>query len=314
MKLRHPTYLGINIYLLDSYDLGVPGRTGIYIIKESDLTLIESGPSPSFDHIKNGLSLLGFELADIKYIILTHIHLDHAGGIGKLLAFCPHAKVMVHPRGSRHLVHPEKLIAGAKAVYEESFTKFFDPVLPVAADRILEKKEGDELKLSTHRTLKFFDTPGHAKHHLSIYDPLSNGIFTGDTVGIRYEQLAKEDIDLFLPTTSPNQFDPLDMQKQIERILHMNVDYILFGHYGMTTNVTKALEEVSNWLTVFMEIGATVYKNGGSEHVMADNLLKKVRQHLRKYHVSDDHEVYEILAIDMEVCAMGIFDYFERTA
>src|SRR5690606_38272753 len=116
---------------------------------------------------------------------------------------CPNAMVVVHPKGARHLADPTRRAAGAKMIYQEKFDHFFEPIIPIRQDRLLVKGEGDKLELSALCTLEFMDTPGHAHHHFSIYDPVSNGIFAGDTVGVRYEQLAKEGVDLYLPPTSP---------------------------------------------------------------------------------------------------------------
>src|SRR5699024_100755 len=140
-------------------------------------------------YVKKGLESLGFSLDEVKYIIVTHIHLDHSGGAGLLLQQCPNATVIVHERGARHLAAPRKLAAGARAIYGESFEELFEPIVPVPEERMLIKGEGDTLQISKDCTLKFFNTPGHSRHHFSIYDPISNGIFTGDTAGIRYEQL-----------------------------------------------------------------------------------------------------------------------------
>jgi len=119
-----------------------------------------------------GLETLGFSIEQVKYIIVTHIHLDHAGGAGLLLEKCPNATVFVHPRGARHLEDPERLVAGAKAAYGKIFTEYIGAVHPIPKERLLVKDEGDTLNIGPTCTLKFFDTPEHAKHHFSIYDPL----------------------------------------------------------------------------------------------------------------------------------------------
>ena len=154
------------------------------------------------------------------------------------------------------------MIAGAKAVYGDKFESLFDPILPIAEDRLLIKGEGDVLKIGPACTLQFLDTPGHAKHHFSIYDPVSNGIFTGDTIGVRYKQLVADGIDLFLPSTSPNQFDPTAMVQAIDRIQDMNVEFIYFGHFGMTDKPKEVFRQVSKWLVVFVEEAKAVYCRG----------------------------------------------------
>lgn len=308
---KSPIRLDDRIHLIDGFDLGVPERTGTYVINETELTIVETGPSPSIKHVKKGLETLGFPLDQVKYIIVTHIHLDHAGGAGLLIKECPNATVVVHPRGARHLIDPKKLAAGARAVYGESFSELFDPIIPVPEDRLLVKGEGDTLQISSKCTLEFLDTPGHSKHHFSIYDPKSNGMFTGDTVGIRYEQLIRDGASLFLPSTSPNQFDPNAMQIAIDRVLGMKLDRIYFGHFGMTKNPDKALRQVSKWLDVFMEEAEQVIAEKQGYDVLSQRILGRVRQHLRELDIRDDHEVYILINLDMQVSALGIIDYFK---
>lgn len=312
MKDRSPIRLDERISLIDGYDMDIPNRTGTYVINEEALTLVETGPSPSIKYVKKGLEELGFKLEDVKYIIVTHIHLDHSGGAGYLLEDCPNAKIVVHPRGKRHLIEPSKLAAGARAIYGESFSDLFDPIVPVPEERILVKTEGDTLDISSNCTLKFFDTPGHSKHHFSIYDPISNGIFTGDTVGIFYQQLLLEGIEFYLPTTSPNHFNPNDMQDSIRRVKEMNVGRIYFGHFGMTENTEVALNEVSKWLDIFMEEGEQVRVENKGYDVLAQRMLGRVKEYLKEKGLPDDHEAYIIINLDMQVCALGIIDYFQK--
>lgn len=273
-------------------------------------SVVDTGPSPSVKHVKRGLEALGFSLDQVKYIIVTHIHLDHSGGAGLLIKECPNATVVVHPRGAKHLADPERLIAGARVVYGERFSELFEPIIAVPLERLLVKDEGATLKIGPTCTLKFLDTPGHAKHHFSIYDPVSNGMFTGDTVGIRYEQLIRDGVDLFLPSTSPNQFDPEAMRRAISRMLGMNLDCIYFGHFGMTNNPNKALRQVSEWLDVFVEEAEAVVVEQKSHEVLAQRLLGRVRGYLREMEVPDDHEVYGLIEVDMQVSSMGMLDYF----
>lgn len=310
--MAEPIKLDERISLIDGFDLGVAHRTGTYILEEDELTLIETGPSPAVKHIKAGLEELGFSLETVKYIIVTHIHLDHAGGAGVLIKECPNAEVVVHPRGAKHLTDPKKLVAGARGVYGESFSELFDPVLPVPEERLLIKGEGDTLKLSERCTLTFLDTPGHAKHHFSIYDPVSNGIFTGDTVGMKYDQLINDNVDLFLPSTSPNHFNPSDMLDSIKRIQAMNVDRIYYGHFGMTDRPKLALEDVSDWLDVFMEEAEQVFVEEKGYDVLSKRMLSRVQSYLREQGIADEHEVYILINLDMQVSALGIIDYYQK--
>lgn len=312
MQAKQPINIDNRIHLIDGFDLGKPERTGTYVINEQELTIVETGPSPSVKYVKEGIKSLGFSLEEVKYIIVTHVHLDHAGGAGLLVKDCPNAKVVVHPKGARHLVDPKHLAAGARAVYGDSFTELFDPILPVPEESILIKGEGDELEIGPECTLEFLDTPGHARHHFSIYDPVSNGIFTGDTVGIRYDQLIRDGIHLFLPTTSPNHFDPAAMQQAISRIRDLHVDRIYYGHFGVTKLIDDALDQASGWLDVFVEEGEKTFAAGEGYAELATRLLYRVKENLQKSNVPDDHDVYILINLDMQVSALGIIDYFQK--
>lgn len=305
-----------NVYLIDGYDLKLKERTGTYVLEESELTIIETSASPSVPYIMEGLKELQLSPQDIKYIIVTHIHLDHAGGAGLLLQQCPNAKVVVHPRGLRHLADPSKLIAGARAVYGDKFDELFDPILPVPEERLIAMNNGDELEIGEDCTLKFFETPGHANHHFSIYHPKVNGMFTGDTAGIRYSMLEREGIEFYLPTTTPTNFDPDKMKKSLALYQSMNLDYIFFGHYGMSQKPDEVYRQVVSWIDPFVEAGQKGYEEGQTleekMNLTQEILLKMVTEHLDKLNVPRTHEVYEILSLDIEVCSMGLIDYIHK--
>lgn len=302
--------LNERIFIIDGMDLGLEERTGTYVIREEELTLIDTSASPSVPYIKKGLEDLGYQLDQVKYIIVTHIHLDHAGGAGLLLKDCPNAKIVVHPKGARHLAKPERLIAGAKQVYGDKFDKLFEPIEPIPEERLLIKGEGGQLKIGPSCTLEFWDTPGHANHHFGIVDPKSNGIFAGDTVGIRYEQLAKDGIDFFLPSTSPNQFDPEAMKHAISRMQSQHFSAIYYGHFGMTEKTEMALCQVSEWLDIFMVEAEKIFAEGFGPDELAARLQKRIQKHLQGLGVGEDHEACQIIQLDLEVSAMGMADYF----
>ncbi|MDQ0155835.1 MBL fold metallo-hydrolase [Robertmurraya andreesenii] len=305
-----------NIYLIDGFDLGMKERTGAYVLTEAELTLIETSASPSVPFIIDGLKELGYTLEDLKYIIVTHIHLDHAGGAGLLLQQCPNAKIIVHPKGFRHLSDPSRLIAGARAVYGEKFDSLFDPILPIPAERLIAMNDQDELTISADCTLTFYDTPGHANHHFSIYHPKVNGMFTGDTVGIRYATLIPEDIEFYLPSTSPNQFDPGKMLQSIELYKSLNLSYIFFGHYGVSNHPSEVYKQVSYWIGEFVQAARNGYAAGQTPEqqmqLTGEELLQKIYANLREQGVPENHDVFEVLRLDLEVCSMGLIDYLHK--
>lgn len=313
MTADYPVQLAERISLIDGFDMGMAERTGTYVIEEDRLTLIETGPSPSVAYIKEGLAKMGHALSDVAYIIVTHIHLDHAGGAGLLLGECPNAKLVVHPKGARHLIDPSRLVAGAKAVYGERFSSLFDPVVPVPEEKILIKGEGDQLDIGPACTLEFWDSPGHANHHMAIIDPVSNGIFCGDTAGIHYHQLAKENVFFHLPSTSPNQFDPEVMRASVRRMQDAGFTRAFYGHFGMTEDPDRAFGQTLEWLDIFMAQAESAAQSGESHMELAASLKQQVMETLKTLGVPDHHEVYILIELDLMVGAMGLLDYLKKT-
>ncbi|MBW7651749.1 MBL fold metallo-hydrolase [Anoxybacillus sp. ST4] len=316
--MTKPVDLGFSISLIDLYDLQTAQRTGAYVFQEEEVTIIETSASPSIPHLIKGLEALSIKLHDVKNIIVTHIHLDHAGGAGVLLQHCPNARVFVHPKGMRHLADPSRLIQGAKAVYGEKFDALFDPIVPIPEDRLIAKEDGETLQIGKDRTLTFMHTPGHANHHFSIYDPKSNGIFTGDTAGVFYPQLLSYYVELYLPSTSPNQFDPEAMLASIERFKALRPGRIYFGHFGMSQQVQTVWEQLHYWLPIFVQVGNEVVSEQANQsftektEAVFNRLFEIVRTFLRKQQVPDDADVYQLLQLDLQVCAMGLVDYVEK--
>ncbi|MGF9965841.1 MBL fold metallo-hydrolase [Bacillus rhizoplanae] len=304
------------LYIIDDHDLQHEQRTGTYVLLGDEITIIETCAAPSLPYLLDGLQQLNIQLTDIKNIIVTHVHLDHAGAAGLMMEKCPNATLFVHSRGARHMVDPTKLIQGAKAVYGDSFDKLFHPILPIPEERVHIVQDGETLQIAKDRTLTFYNTPGHAKHHISIHDSLTNGIFTGDTIGIYYRQLAELGVDLYLPTTSPSQFQPEAMLASRDLIQNMNVDYIYFGHYGASSHVSDVYTELEHWLHIFVETGKQVFEKEQNfekaSHQLSTLLLKKVSSHLTKKGVPTTHSIYDLLKLDMEISAMGIIDYFTK--
>jgi glyoxylase-like metal-dependent hydrolase (beta-lactamase superfamily II) len=317
--MQKPVDLGHGISMIDLYDLGVAQRTGTYVLHEEEIAIIETGPSPSVPYLLKGLETLQIDPADIRYIIVTHIHLDHAGGAGALLEKCPNARVIVHPKGKRHLADPSRLIAGAKAVYRENFDELFSPVLPVPEDRLIVKEDGDTLTLSNERTLTFLDTPGHANHHFSIYDSRSRGVFTGDTIGVFYPQLLKDGLEYCLPSTSPNQFRPEAMLQSAERLEQLQPERIYFGHFGMLENPRAAFEQLRFWLPKFVQAGEKVMAEQHDAPMQEkakavfQALYQEVSAFLQEKNIPSTSEAYDIIRLDLQVCSMGIVDYLQKT-
>ncbi|MFD3450171.1 MBL fold metallo-hydrolase [Microbacteriaceae bacterium 4G12] len=313
--MKKPEGLGGNIFLIDDYDLGRVERTGTYVIMDEAITLVETCASPSLPYILDGLQQLEIALDDISYIIVTHVHLDHGGAAGLLMKKCKNAKLIVHPRGARHMIDPSKLIKGAQAVYGTKFDNLFAPILPVPEKQVQIVQDGETLSIGA-RQLTFYDTPGHAKHHISIHDSLTNGMFTGDTIGVYYKELEDTGVEFYLPSTSPSQFDPDAMLQSMERIKQLEVEQIYFGHYGRSFHTAEVYTQLKQWLPYFVETGKMIFAEEKEFTAAVASLTNALYDHIRSYlaekGVSPTHTVYEILKLDMEVSSMGIIDYLTK--
>ncbi|ALA71726.1 beta-lactamase [Geobacillus stearothermophilus 10] len=316
--MAQPLDLGCRISLIDLYDLRMPQRTGTYVLHEENLAIVETGPSPSVPHLLAGLKALHIDPGEIRYIIVTHIHLDHAGGVGLLLQHCPNAMVVVHPKGKRHLADPSRLIAGAKAVYGAQFESLFDPILPVPEERLIVKEDGETLELSAERTLVFYDTPGHANHHVSIYDSYSRGVFTGDTIGVFYPQLQEAGLTFCLPSTSPNQFDPEAMKQSAARLEELRPERIYFGHFGMLDDPQEAFRQLRVWLPKFVAAGKEAIERNPEAPAAEQAKMAAHRLHGEVMAFLDDHgapsssSAHAAIELDLQVCAMGLIDYWQK--
>lgn len=185
---------------------------------------------------------LGVEAVD--WLMLTHVHLDHAGGAGELLARLPNARLLVHPRGARHMVDPSALLAGATAVYgAEEVARTYGSLRPVEAARVVAAADGQELRLGGLR-LRCFDAPGHARHHIVIHHPEDRAFFAGDSFGLSYRELDGPGGPFILPTTTPVQFEPEPLKASIRRMLEAEPERMYLTHYGAVEGVAALAEEL----------------------------------------------------------------------
>jgi len=220
------------IYALDSGYLR-PQLAAIHLIVEQGrAVIIDTASYTSRARVVDALHVLGLTPASVDYVFLTHIHLDHAGGAGVLMQTFPDARLVVHPRGVAHMADPTKLFAAVRAVYgaAEADRLYGEPT-PVPADRIIAAGEGFTFELAG-RPLVCWDTPGHARHHLCLWDPRSGGLFTGDIFGLSFRELDVDGRPSILPTTTPTQFDPAAMHHSVDRILRQQPAAVYLTHFA----------------------------------------------------------------------------------
>lgn len=313
--MRRVQQLAPNFYCIDTHDLNREQRTSSYLLIDEKIALIETSASPSMPYIVEGLDELHISLEDIQYVIVTHIHLDHAGGAGLFLQSCPNAIFVVHPRGVSHMVDPSRLIASAQNVYGAEFDRLFDPIIPIDAERIIEIGHEEVLALGKHQ-LTFYHTEGHARHHVSMHYSATNGLFVGDTTGVRYPEMEHESIDLIIPSTSPNQYDPDTMEQSIQLYEKLNASELYFGHFGAYKNPAEAYRQVRYWTPLFLAAGKkalTISSDFKEQVQFLDTRLKELLyNYLQENGITENHPVYQTIPFDTIVSSMGILDYLGK--
>lgn len=207
------------------------------IVEKGRAAFVDTGPNGAVPRLLAALAAQGLVPEAVEWVILTHVHLDHAGGAGQLLQHLPRARLVVHPRGARHMVNPMAMLAAVKAVYGElAVERDYGRPVPVNPGRVISVEDGATLLLG-ERPLVFLDTPGHARHHYCIWDEKSRGFFTGDTLGVAYPELSKGKVPFALPSTSPSQFDPDALRISIGRLLASRPEVAYLTHYGPVRSV-----------------------------------------------------------------------------
>lgn len=236
-----------------------PGLACFYLLEddvhgESEFALIETGTTHSLDNLLQVMKLRGIDASQIRYVIPTHVHLDHAGGAGAMMERFPSAQLLVHPRGARHMVDPARLVASSMEVYgEEKFHRLYGEILPVSAQRVVEMEDGQVIELGA-RKLLFRHTRGHADHHFCIWDEMSRGWFSGDMFGISYPWFRFEDGDFLLPATTPTQFDPGAYLESIDLLASFQPQRMYLTHYGEFPFCDQAAKLLGRQLAYYRDI------------------------------------------------------------
>ena len=291
-----------------------PGHAACYLLVHNDrAAFIDTGTGNTVPYILELLKLKNLSLDDVDYVIPTHVHLDHAGGAGLLMSKFPNAQLVIHPRGARHMIDPNKLIIGATAVYgTEKFKKYFGQVVPIDENRVIVAENDATIELSG-RTLNFIDTPGHARHHFCVFDELSNSFFTGDTFGLSYRELDNEDGAFILPTTTPVQFEPDAWQDSLTRMLSFEPKYMYVTHFGEVTEVTKLAEELRDDISQYANIAREHLKSHDRKEKIFLDLKDYLQKRLKaRYAEEKVTEFTDYLTPDLQLNAAGLDVWLSR--
>ncbi len=293
-------------------DTQMAGRTRLtsaYLLGGDEPALVETGPTTSVEAVMAGLGSLGLGSADLAHIVVTHIHLDHAGGVGTLARHFPAASIWVHERGAPHLADPTKLVHSAGRVYgEERLRTLFGPMEPVPSERLRPVADGDKVPLGT-RGLDVLYTPGHASHHIALVDSLSGALFTGDALGIHLP-----DAQVLRPATPPPDIDVELGVQSIERIRTRAESVLLFSHFGPVTEVDELCSIASARLRKWAEIVREALDETDDLERVAELLERRTASEFEDGPLPReeiDFERYEVLS-SMRMNAEGLVRYWKK--
>lgn len=278
------------------------------LIENGRAAIIDSGTSHSLPAVIDALQDLGLGVEAVDYVLLTHVHLDHAGGAGAMMQAFPSAKLVVHPRGARHMIDPTKLIAGTQAVYGvEATTRLYGEILPVDATRVIEAADGLSVSLAG-RELLCVDTPGHARHHIAIVDAAGGAIFAGDNFGVSYRELDCPDRQFVFPTTTPVQFEPDAMHATIDRLLGYSPRAMYLTHFGELRNPEARAGDLHRQIDAQVRVALAAQGQGAERHAA---ICAGVEEVLREELVRYDgplplEQAFALYGNDVELNAQGL--------
>ena len=274
---------------------------------------VDCGTSRSVPRLLAAVAQAGLQPADIDWLILTHVHLDHAGGAGALMRELPNARLVVHPRGAAHMIDPARLVAGATAVYGEAeIARSYGQILPVPAARVVVAEDGHRVSLAG-RELLCVDTPGHARHHHCIWDAASRSWFTGDTFGLSYRELDSDAGAFIIPTSSPVQFEPEALHASIERLMARAPVAMYLTHYGRVENPARLAAELHAQIDAIVAIARRCDGLPDRHGVLVAALGALYVARLRlQGNALDEAQVLRVLAMDIELNAQGLACWLDR--
>ncbi|MGH8154948.1 MAG: MBL fold metallo-hydrolase [Rhodanobacteraceae bacterium] len=297
-----------------------PGMAACYLIgNEGHYAFVESGTSRSVPHILDALAELGVARTAVDYVMPTHVHLDHAGGTGALIRELPNARLVIHPRGAKHMIDPSRLIAAATAVYgPEVMRATYGEIVPVPEARVIVADVAADRDFTFalgNRPLLFIDAPGHARHHYAIWDATSRGWFTGDVFGVSYRDFDDACGNFIVPPTSPNQFDPAAWEATLRRLLAKSPVHVYLTHYGRVDAVPVLARELREGLSAYQRI-ARAHAGAPDRHAhihegLMDHHLAQLRE---RRNPQSPARARELLGPDVEVFTQGLETWLDQQA
>lgn len=294
-----------------------PMLDAVHLVVEGDrAALVDTASNDSLPRVLAALAAHGLSVEQVDWVLLTHVHLDHAGGAGRYMQCFPNARLTVHPRGARHMIDPARLVAGTVGVYgEQEARRMYGEIVPVPAQRVVQASDGSSVSLNGRR-FEFLDTPGHARHHVCIADERSGHVFCGDTFGLSYRELDVDGRPSIFPSTTPVQFDPPALHASIDRVLARKPAAVYLTHFGQVNDVARCGADLHRLVDAHAEL-ARECRDAGEARTqrLREGVRTIVLEEARRqgWRLSRD-EVLEIFDLDIRLNADGLVAWLEATA
>lgn len=284
------------------------------VVEHGHAAFIDCGTNHSVPRLLAALDAQGLKPENVDWLILTHVHLDHAGGAGALMAKLPNARLVVHPRGARHMIDPSKLWASASAVYgEDVMEKTYGRLLPIPAGRVIEAHDNHVVDLAG-REFVCLETPGHAKHHNAIHDVRSNVCFTGDVFGLSYRDFDTAAGPFILPTTSPVQFDPDALHASIRRLVALKPAGLYLTHFSRVDDIARLADDLHAQIDAMVAIAKT-HRDDADRHAAIKQALTDLYAGRAAQHgwTRGRDALAELLSMDIELNAQGLGVWLDQS-
>jgi glyoxylase-like metal-dependent hydrolase (beta-lactamase superfamily II) len=285
-----------------------PQMAACYLLEtDTALAVVETGNNHSAERILAVIEQRGRRADEVSHVIVTHVHLDHAGGAGRLMMLLPDARLVVHPRGARHMIDPSRLEASARAVYgDEEYEAQHGALHPVPEERMIVMEDGGSLRVGK-RPLSFMDTPGHARHHFCVWDEASRGWFSGDTFGISYRELDTSAGAFIFPTTTPIQFDPPALLQSIAGLMERKPENMYLTHFGRVRDTGRLADDLASGIRKFVEWGETFAGHPQRRERIEEAMMSWLIDSARAHGVGHSEEkLREIFGGDVTLNTQGI--------
>jgi glyoxylase-like metal-dependent hydrolase (beta-lactamase superfamily II) len=299
----YATKVSERVYLLDTYALDQPRTVGAYLVKGPKPTLIDCGYASSFQNVLSGLAEVGVMPTDVRYLIPTHVHLDHAGAAGRLLKEMPNAQVIAHERSTPHLVDPRRLIESSTMVFGKRIMDLYGYPDPISAERIVSVGKEYHLDLGEQMTTTLMHSPGHAPHQISIMLDRQRILLTADAVGIVYPGMKT-----LIPTTPPPSFKPDELVATVGNLRQTGPAELLVPHFGIREDVDWVFDRTVDSVRSWLDQVKGFWKNGSS----LDEISEKMEAEVLKGAEVENLPIYAKVSVRTSV--MGILHYLEKNA